>query len=329
MTSKYLNSRTQLISVFVFLNYLTLVSCTKPFELDITNAEKRIVVEGNVYSSPGPYLVRLTYSRKPLSSQDEDPTPIKDATVIISDNYNNEDTLINPPDSIIGFKKFYKKVGENLVLDSVFVRGINSFTKAQGYYQTSKIRGIPGRKYKLTIVLEGKTYIAEETMPDSVLLDSVGYTFKYSLKDNKPYKVATLYFEEPQDRNNYYLAPSFGFSSIDEDAPVLVPIFSTRQCFPATLFDDKLLASKVSGIPVDETCGKEQIATDKIAEWGNAYLFTLSEGYYNYIKVLFDQLKSDGGAYKPTPANPASNISNNALGYFGAVAVSRKFYYIK
>lgn len=322
----------QLLTIFFIINLfcLGLRSCTKPFNLNLSNQAPRMVVEGSVFSTPGPYFFRLTLSRTALSSSGmTDPIPIRDAVVTISDDFGVKDTLVAPPDSIIGYSKFYDRVGNNLVLDSVFVRGINSYTIKDGYYQTTRIAGVPGRTYRLVILYQGKEYTAEETMLIPTMLDSVGFGIKYSLKDSRPYKVGRLYFAEPQPDVNYYLAPTNGFSSIDEDVPLYVPIFSLRECFQAMLFDDKLLSNYVNGIFVDETCGKEQNPSDKVLDWGNGYLMTITKEYHAYIKTLFDQLKSDGGTYKPTPANPPTNISNGALGYFGAVAVSRKFYFFK
>lgn len=322
----------QLLNSILVSGFLCLgLNCTKPFSLHLNEQAPRMVVEGSVFSAPGPYLFRLTLSRAALSTSGSagNLSAIQNAIVAISDNLGNKDTLVSPPDSLIGYVKFYNRIGDNLLLDSVFVRTINSYTKKEGYYQTTHLVGVPGRTYRLTIVSDGKEYVAQETMPQPTLLDSVGFGIKYSLKDSRPYKVGRLYFSEPQPSVNYYLAPSNGASSIDEDVPLNVPIYSTRQCFQAALFDDKLLENYVDGIYVDETCGKEQTATDKVLDWGNGYLMTITKGHHDYIKVLFDQLKSDGGTYKPTPANPPTNISNGALGYFGVVAVSRKFYFFR
>ncbi|MFM9908650.1 MAG: DUF4249 domain-containing protein [Chitinophagaceae bacterium] len=322
-----------ILVLFFTFNLLLFLSCTKPINLDLGKQAPRLVVEGSVYSTPGPYLIRLTLSRNALTSRANNingVTPVKDAIVIISDNMGNIDTLVAPPETITGYVKFYTRVGDSLILDSTFVSaGINSYTIKDGYYQTTHLIGIVGRTYYLKILYGGKEYTANETMPAVTSLDSVGVGIKYSLKEPRPYKVARLYFAEPANELNYYLAPTSGGGGIDEDLRLYVPIFSQRQCFQATLFDDRLLGNYVNGVFVDETCAREQLASDLISEWGNVYLLGLSKNNHDYIKVLFDQLKSDGGTYKPTPANPPTNLSNGALGYFGASAVSRKFYFFK
>lgn len=318
-------------SIYLSIFLPCLWACTKPFELNLERDNMRLVVEGGVYSTPGPYMVRLTLSRNSLSSRSslDNVKPVSDATVVISDNFGNIDTLVAPPDSISGYAKIYRLVGDSLVLDSFYRTTFNSFTRKDGYYQTTNLIGVPGRTYFLKVIHGQKEYNAQETMLPVPKIDSVRVGIKYSIKENIPYRVARLYFSEPQQQTNYYLAPTWNGSGIDEDVPFLFPIASARQCFQAIIFDDRLLGPFVNGIFVDETCAKEQVPSDKIFDWGNTYLLSLSQQHYLYLKTLFDQLKSDGGAYKPTPANPPSNLSNGALGYFGASAVSRKFYFFR
>ena len=50
-------------------------------------------------------------------------------------------------------------------------------------------------------------------------------------------------------------------------------------------------------------------------------LQTLDRATYDYYRTLFPIL--DGGLGTPNPANPESNLSNDALGYFGACTISR------
>jgi len=50
-------------------------------------------------------------------------------------------------------------------------------------------------------------------------------------------------------------------------------------------------------------------------------LQTLDLSTYDYYRTLFSIL--DGGLGNPNPANPESNLSNDALGYFGAFTISR------
>ena len=48
---------------------------------------------------------------------------------------------------------------------------------------------------------------------------------------------------------------------------------------------------------------------------------TLDLATYDYYRTLFSIL--EGGLGTPNPANPETNLSNGALGYFGACTISR------
>ena len=102
--------------IFFCINAILVTSCTKPIELNLSKQAPRLVVEGSVYSAPGPYFIHLTLSRNALSSRSnvDDVTPVKNATVIISDNVGNIDTLVAPPDSIYGYAKLCRREGDQL-----------------------------------------------------------------------------------------------------------------------------------------------------------------------------------------------------------------------
>ena len=52
-------------------------------------------------------------------------------------------------------------------------------------------------------------------------------------------------------------------------------------------------------------------------------LYSLDENTYEYYKTLFPISGGSEMMSFTTPANPNTNLSNGALGYFGAYAVSR------
>ncbi len=60
----------------------------------------------------------------------------------------------------------------------------------------------------------------------------------------------------------------------------------------------------------------------EILTWYSFYL--LDSQTYEFYRTLEDLLHTNP-IFGSTPANPNNNISNGALGYFGACAVSTKF----
>lgn len=60
---------------------------------------------------------------------------------------------------------------------------------------------------------------------------------------------------------------------------------------------------------------------------GDLYLSqwkTISKACYDIYDKAIEQLRTDGGAYTPTPTNVKSNISGNVWGLFRVSAYSEK-----
>ena len=156
------------ISMFV------LSSCEKVVLIDLNSSDPRPVVESNITNQPGPYTVKLSRS---VNYYDTNTFPaITDATVTISDNTGNTETLDQTSD---------------------------------GIYKTSTTLGIPGRTYFLKIIYNKKTYEASSTMPDIVPIDSVVFTkdthggMEGGGNHNQGYRVTT-FFKDPTGTGNYY-----------------------------------------------------------------------------------------------------------------------------
>ncbi len=314
-----------IISTLILLSILLLYSCTKEINLGLDGAPKRLVIEGNIYNTPGPYIIRLTLSNPALENHTgqggiDYVEAVKNATVIISDETGIIDTLQPSPDTLRRFAKFYRNRNK---LDSFYRVDANYFNGERGFYQTTKIIGTSGRTYSLRVLYNNKEYNASAYMPTVPTLDSVKFKVRPGIKDNITYKVPTLYFREDINIDNYYWTFSdFSVNDRRTSAPI---ISSTREILPFSIFDDRFLQPYVNGIYSDFTYARNATQGDIIRHYGFVYLCSLTQQHYNFLKLIIDQVESDGGTYKPTPSSPLTNISNNGLGYFGASAISRVF----
>lgn len=126
----------QKILLFIFILFLT--SCDKEIQLPLDPNASLLVIDANITDEPGPYFVKLSKSID-ISNTGGNPL-VNNATVIISDNKGQRDTLMQ---------------------------------NDKGIYQTKKIRGIYGSTYFLEVSVEGKKYSASSTMPNKVSLDSL------------------------------------------------------------------------------------------------------------------------------------------------------------
>jgi Domain of unknown function (DUF4249) len=120
---------------FVCLLILVLDSCVEPFNIELTESEATLVVDGEITDQPGPYTIRL-FRTADLQSQFEKAVWVTDAQVWILDDLGNQEQL-----------------GQT----------------QPGYYSTSGsgLIGQIGRSYYTRIIIsDGSTY---ESQPEKLL----------------------------------------------------------------------------------------------------------------------------------------------------------------
>ncbi len=170
-----------------------------------------------------------------------------------------------------------------------------------GEYSTQKIAGIQGHQYSLVATLNGNTYTAQSTMPTVVPFDSL-YTKTFNFFGNIANQFFPVY-TDPIGVENFYR-----FSIKVNDS--LINSFDA--------WDDLLSDGKTNSRPL--------IAGDEDRFKGNDTVTIImnctDKGMFNFFNTL-----ENGSGGSTTPANPQGNISNGALGYFGAITVrSRKVF---
>jgi len=184
------------------------------------------------------------------------------------------------------------------ITDSVL--GITDLLKEMvpGTYVTQKLlQGFTGHTYQLDVLSNGQEYTASSTMPGKVDLDSVTFysTNIFGTKSTN----AIANFQDPAGITNYYtfteyvngqaISQTFNFSDRLSDGKYI-----RRQ-----LFNDSSYINPGDQVSIEMHCVDNQV-------W--QYLNTLGQARGNNSQAV-------------TPANPVSNISNNALGYFSAQTV--------
>jgi hypothetical protein len=173
-----------------------------------------------------------------------------------------------------------------------------------GIYLTSKTLGIPGRTYIMQVMSEGKIYTAYSTMNSLIRIDSLNLTKNQSRpfgfaddNRNEVHVELNCYFRDPYEKNFYRLKVFRNDTARTENY---------------RLFDDQY------------SNGQEIWLRAAHATAGNTFrieLLSLDKQTYAYYRTLQELLYANP-VFGSTPANPDSNFSNGALGYFGAAAVS-------
>jgi len=178
----------------------------------------------------------------------------------------------------------------------------DSLTEATpGVYTTHVLQGIPGITYTLSVTAQNVNYTAVSTMPMPVALDSI--SFQSNSGFGKTQISAIANFQDPAGVRNYYQFKEYlGGVPLTKDLFVFDDRLSDGRYINYTLFNDSSYLQYGDKLRVDMYC--------------------IDSSVYNYFFQL-DQ-SSGAGAFNTTasPANPTSNISNGAYGYFSAHTIS-------
>ncbi len=181
-----------------------------------------------------------------------------------------------------------------------------------GLYINNSLTGIEGHKYTMNIKVNGETFIASSIMPKMVNLDSIqqmesssegghGGSMGGGISSNSIIRITPKY-TDPENYANYFQFVVTRNDTLQND------VFIQSDFGFNGLVSDRPLrvkANKKDMVKVDMQC--------------------IDEAVYNYFFGLSENINQSSA----TPANPVSNISNNALGYFKAHTTSTKTIIIK
>jgi hypothetical protein len=168
-----------------------------------------------------------------------------------------------------------------------------------GIYSSSAIEGVQGRNYRLTTTVEGKTYIAECRMPQAVPLDTVRVDSLLAFGTYEKVVFAACTDPAGVGNNYHYVLRVNGErqKGVEVQNDQLEDGHTIEQ--PLNFMDDESLSSG-DVVEVTMECISPEVY---------AYFFSLAQNI---------------GGETSAPADPVSNISGGALGYFSAHTSSTK-----
>jgi len=175
-----------------------------------------------------------------------------------------------------------------------------------GIYITSKIRGFPGRTYSLKVLSENIEYTGTSIMLSHVNIDSLSLV-----------KSQDQHFGfGGNDQNGKHFEIHCFFSDLLEKNFYRIMVYSkdTTQNDNYRLYDDQYTNGQYTEL---------RVARVTTADTYRIELLSLDKQTFGYYYAL-EELLHTNPIFGSTPANPDSNFTNGALGYFGACAVSSK-----
>ena len=170
-----------------------------------------------------------------------------------------------------------------------------------GTYVTTTLQGTPGRTYNLTVDIDGTIYTSSSTMRAAINIDKIYYK-------NAPIgksKLVVIDFINPSGNEFYYRVIHF----VNGNQSAGFNVFSEM-----TLQNDSISYSFMRTNATPTLSTPALVKGDIITVW----LECIDKGVFEYFRTA----NSEGGQ-NASPANPVSNISNGALGYFSASSVRK------
>ena len=205
----------------------------------------------------------------------------------------------------------YEKVSNAVVIIKDSYGNIDSLQENEpGVYYTSIITSSYNETYFLEVIAEGQEYSASTELRTPMILDSI------SLEQN--------YDEESRDniRINVYSQDNPGIKDYQRFRIAINGEFENEY----SLYDDRLTDGNYieNSINVD----KEDVAPGDTL---TVVMSTIDEAAYRYYSTLQEVIGTDGGfsVFSSSPSNPETNLTNEALGFFGAYAISSKTLIVK
>ena len=170
-----------------------------------------------------------------------------------------------------------------------------------GVYTTRVFNGVSRHKYILDVTVDGKSYSATSVMPELVPLDSVTFASNTDFS-NKQNINAVVNFQDPPGLGNYYQFTEAIKGRVLPNIFVFEDRLSDGRYIKQPLFNDSAYLQKGDTLQLTMNCVDRNVYQ---------YFYTLANvtGNNNFQTV--------------TPANPNTNISNGALGYFSAHTMTR------
>jgi len=170
-----------------------------------------------------------------------------------------------------------------------------------GMYTTRTYSGVPGHVYQLSVTIGGEVYTARSVMPKQVALDSITFAMNTDINNHKDIN-AVVNFQDPRGVGNYYQFTESIRGRVIPDVFVFEDRLSDGRYIEQPLYNDSTYLQRGDELMLTMNCVDKNVYD---------YFFTLSG------------VTGSNGFQTATPANPVSNISNGALGYFSAHTTQR------
>lgn len=176
-----------------------------------------------------------------------------------------------------------------------------------GVYTAPELSGVSGNTYGLLVTLGNEQYTATSSMPSKVTIDSLSIVEEDLFGDMT--KVVNVSFKDPANETNFYRFQQYIRGN-------KVKRYYVRN---DDLTNGNDINSRLYVFGQDDDDHEYDIYSgDEIT----VEMQNIDAAVYKYFYSLANSATGENNS--ATPANPVSNISGNAIGYFSAHTIERK-----
>ncbi len=226
----------------------------------------------------------------------------------LSNSISSAEVLLTKTGSYFGDTPIEDITGAVVLIENEFGSRVVLDEVEAGVYRADRILFQEDVTYQLFVDVDGEKFESSSKLNSVVLIDSITYYFDEGFAFLDAGYIVKIYFVDPPEKNNYYRVKIFENDTLKNETEDLI-IFDDR------LIDGQSLEVILRGIifEPDDTVSIQ--------------LISLDEGAYEYFHTFQELINVNPGS--AAPANPTSNISNGALGYFSAWSVDEETVIIK
>jgi len=176
-----------------------------------------------------------------------------------------------------------------------------------GVYMAAAFTGSAGKTYSLQVGINGETFTAQSTMPQRINLDTIFISDELLFGETR--KLVNIAYQDPAGKGQCFRYVQYINGKKSK------PIFVNNDDYS----DGKYVESKLWYLVDEDENEEEEI---KSGDTIMLDMLCIDPAVYKYWYSL--NQSATGNSQSASPANPVTNISGGAVGYFSAHTIQTK-----